>query len=69
MLPSVESIQRRYIMDKELYSILDYKSKDIRENIKILGASDLKEQDKQTILKDLPLQVQELLNEINKIKG
>lgn len=56
-------------MDKELYNVLDYKSKDIRENIKILGASDLKEQDKQTILKDLPLQVQELLNEINKIKG
>ena len=56
-------------MDKELYSVLDYKSKDIRENIKLLSASDLTEQVKQTILKDLPLQVQELLNEINKIKG
>ena len=56
-------------MDKELYNVLDYKSKDIRENIKILGASDLSSKDRQVILKDLPLQVQELLNEINKIKG
>lgn len=56
-------------MDKELYNVLDYKSKDIRENIKLLAVSDLSSKDKQTILNDLPNQIQELLNEINKIKG
>ena len=56
-------------MDKELYNVLDYKSKDIRENIKLLSVSDLSSKDRQIILNDLPIQIKELLQEINKIKG
>ena len=53
-------------MDK-INDVLDYKSLDIRENILLLNNADLSDEDKKTIINDLPKQITELLDKAQEL--
>ena len=53
-------------MDK-INDVLDYKSLDIRENILLLNNADLSDEDKKTIINDLPNQITELLDKAQEL--
>lgn len=51
---------------ENINDVLKYKVLDVKENINLLNNSDLSDKDRETILKDLPKQAQELTDIVNK---
>lgn len=51
---------------ENINDVLKYKVLDVKENINLLNKVDLSDEDRETILKDLPKQAQELTDIVNK---